>query len=154
MAKEALRTAVAEIVNGTRAAPAHSTYHALAELGKAIKTIFLFRYLHEESLRLENHKGLNVVENWNSANNFIFYGEKGEIATNRIEDQELTMLSLHLLQACLVDVNTLFIQEALSTSLNACFRHFPCNPAGGSRMTKLSCWEACQILHQCFPSAE
>jgi TnpA family transposase len=98
----------------TRATPAHPTYQALAELGKAIKTIFLCRYLHEESLRREIHEGLNVVENWNSANNFIFYGEKGEIATNRIEDQELAMLSLHLLQACLVYVNTLFIQEVLA----------------------------------------
>lgn len=98
----------------TRAEPAHPTYQALAELGKAIKTIFLCRYLHEESLRREIHEGLNVVENWNSANNFIFYGEKGEIATNRIEDQELAMLSLHLLQICLVYVNTLFIQEILA----------------------------------------
>jgi TnpA family transposase len=98
----------------TRAEPAHPTYQALAELGKAIKTIFLCRYLHEESLRREIHEGLNVVENWNSANSFIFYGEKGEIATNRIEDQELAMLSLHLLQICLVYVNTLFIQEILA----------------------------------------
>ncbi|MCB1964843.1 MAG: Tn3 family transposase, partial [Candidatus Accumulibacter sp.] len=98
----------------SRADPVHPTCQALAELGKAIKTLFLCRYLHEESLRREIHEGLNVVENWNSANSFIFYGEKSEIATNRVEDQELAMLSLHLLQACLVYVNTLFIQEVLA----------------------------------------
>lgn len=98
----------------TRSERSHPTYLALAELGKAIKTIFLYRYLHDESLRREIHEGLNVVENWNFANNFIFYGEKGEIATNRVEDQEPGLLSLHLLQASLVYVNTLFIQEVLS----------------------------------------
>ena len=77
----------------------HPTYRALVELGKAIKTTFLARYLHEESLRREINEGLNVVENWNSANGFIFYGKSGEIATNRLDDQELSVLSLHLLQA-------------------------------------------------------
>lgn len=98
----------------TRSGPAHPTYQALAELGKAIKTIFLCRYLHDETLRCEINEGLNVVENWNSANDFIFYGERGEFATNRVEDQELAVLSLHLLQICLVYVNTLFIQEVLT----------------------------------------
>jgi hypothetical protein len=69
-----LGTADAEAIlrRFTRNNATHPTYLALAELGKAIKTIFLCRYLHEEALRREIHEGLNVVENWNSANGFIF----------------------------------------------------------------------------------
>ncbi len=92
----------------------HPTYQALCELGKAIKTIFLCQYLHSIELRREINEGLNVVENWNSANSFIFYGKGGEIATNRLEDQELAVLSLHLLQISLVYINTLMIQQVLS----------------------------------------
>ncbi len=97
----------------TRSNLQHPTYRALAELGKAVKTIFLCRYLRSEALRQEIHEGLNVVENWNSANGFIFYGKGGELATNNRADQELGLLALHLVQNCLVYINTLMLQEVL-----------------------------------------
>jgi len=36
------------------------------------------------------------------------------VSSNRHEDQELSMLSLHLLQNCMVYVNTLMIQQVLA----------------------------------------
>src|SRR5271166_3564689 len=39
-------------------------------------------------LRREIHEGLNVIESWNGANDFILYGRGGEITSNRLEDQE------------------------------------------------------------------
>ena len=54
-----------------------------------------------------------MVETWNSANGFIFFG-RGEVASSRLEDQEASVAALHLLQACLVHVNTLMLQRVLA----------------------------------------
>jgi hypothetical protein len=42
------------------------------------------------------------------------YGKGGEFASNKPEDQEVLMLSLHLLQISLVYINTLMMQQVLS----------------------------------------
>jgi TnpA family transposase len=97
----------------TKANVKHPTYQALGELGKVLKTIFLCQYLAQEELRREINEGLNVVENWNSANSFIFYGKSSEMATNQPGEQILSVLSLHLLQVCLVYINTLMLQQVL-----------------------------------------
>jgi TnpA family transposase len=92
----------------------HPTYKALAELGKAIKTIFLCRYLQDENPRREIHEGLNVIEQWNGANDFVFFARRGELVSNRTEDHQLSMLALHLLQNCMVYINTLMMQQLLA----------------------------------------
>jgi TnpA family transposase len=57
---------------------------------------------------------LNVVESWNGANAQIAYGKASDIATNRRDEAEMTVLCLHILQAAMVYVNTLMIQDVLA----------------------------------------
>jgi len=89
-------------------------YQAFLEVGKAARTIFLCRYLSSEELRIEINEALNVVERVNSLMKFIFYGNYGEISTNREQDQELSLLCLHLLQVCMCYITTILIQTTLS----------------------------------------
>ena len=93
----------------------HPVYQALQELGRVVKTIFLCRYLSSAELRQEIHEGLNVVERWNSVNDFIFYGKKSILSSNDLTSQELSVLALHLLQASLIYINTLMIQKVLES---------------------------------------
>jgi TnpA family transposase len=108
-------------------------YQALIELGKAVKTIFLCRYLLSEELRIEINESLNVVERLNGVMDFIFFGKLGEMATNSIDDMELSVLCLHLLQVSMVYINTLLIQEILS------------DPAWKNRMTPTD-WRAMSAM--------
>ena len=92
----------------------HPVYRAIIEIGKVSKTNFLCRYLMVEELRIEIHEAQNVVERLNSVMGFIFYGKLGEISTNVKEYQELGIVCLHLLQACMSYINTLIFQKVLS----------------------------------------
>ena len=111
-----LRTAETEAIlrRFTKKNVQHPTYKAFAELGKAIKTIFLCCYLHDKALRREINEGLNVVEQWNGATDFVFFARRGEMASNRREDHEVSMLALHLIQNCMIYINTLMIQKVLA----------------------------------------
>ncbi|GAA4224801.1 hypothetical protein GCM10023075_21180 [Streptosporangium album] len=92
----------------------HPTYQAMLEVGRAQKTIFVARYLRLRELQREIQEGLNVVESSNGANSVIFYGKGGDIATNRREELEMTVLCLRILQAALVYINTLMLQDVLA----------------------------------------
>jgi len=110
-----LKTAEAEQVlrRFTRGGPKHPTYKAIEELGKAVKSVFIAEYIAAKELRREIHEGLQVVENWNSANSDLFYGSAGTLKGSDRESQQVSMLALHLLQSALVFVNTLLIQNVL-----------------------------------------
>jgi len=106
----------------------HPTYKALLELGKVEKTIFLCDYLPSAESKGEVQAGLKVfaslsslhktvnyksIENWNGANDFIFYGSGGKFETNNPEKMEISMLCLHLLQNCLILINTILLEQTI-----------------------------------------
>ena len=55
----------------------HPVYKALTEIGNAVKTIFLCRYLTSEELRIEIHEALNVVETTQWHHGFYFLWKIG-----------------------------------------------------------------------------
>ncbi|SFO74089.1 Tn3 transposase DDE domain-containing protein [Actinomadura madurae] len=96
----------------TRSA-SHPTYAAMLEVGRAEKTCFLARYLRIRDMQREVNDGPNVMEPWNGANDIIHFGKRGDIASNRRDEQELEILCLYILQAALVYINMLMIQDVL-----------------------------------------
>ena len=77
---------------------------SIIETGCAQRTVFPARYLSDPNLQCEVNECLNVIEARNRGNSILFYGKGGDIASNRRDEQQLSVLCLRVLQAALVDV--------------------------------------------------
>ncbi len=53
------------------------------------------------------------MENWHSANRFVFFGNNGELTYSDRIGQETSIQALHLLQNSMININNLMLQQVL-----------------------------------------
>lgn len=63
-------------------------YHALKELGAAVRTYYLLRYISDNALREQITATTNKVESFNYFSKFFFFGSEGVIRENDPIEQE------------------------------------------------------------------
>jgi TnpA family transposase len=61
---------------------------ALQELGHAVRTAFMLRWIRDDHLRREVHKGTTKVERSHQLTKFLNFGAEGGLKTNSPADQE------------------------------------------------------------------
>ena len=100
----------------------NTTYRAILEFGKVVKTNFLCEYLPSPDLQREVQEGLNKVEAWNGLNSFIHYGKAGGITERQLMDQRQSVACLQLIQSCIIFWNT-YVMDLLFGDRNSQFDH-------------------------------
>jgi len=69
---------------------------ALQELGHAVRTAFLLRWIRDANLRREVQKGTAKVEGSHQFAKFLNFGTEGGLKTNSPEDQEKAIVNNEL----------------------------------------------------------
>jgi len=81
-------------------------HQALAELGRAYKTVFVLRYLDDEALRRRVGRELNKGEASHELSRFLCFGKGGALRGREFEDQLHTFSCLAVLHNAVVAWNT------------------------------------------------
>jgi TnpA family transposase len=77
-------------------------YHAFRELGRAVRTGFLLRYLSDSELRATIQAALNKNESFNNYTQWVAFGGEGLIAENDRAAQRKIVKYNQLLSNCLI----------------------------------------------------
>ena len=75
-------------------------YGAFRELGRALRTEFLLKYLHSAELRSLIQAATNKSEAYNGFTQWVAFGGEGTIATNDREEQRKMIKYNHLVANC------------------------------------------------------
>ncbi|MBD2766642.1 Tn3 family transposase [Hymenobacter sp. BT664] len=79
----------------------HPVYLALRELGRAVRTEFLLRYMDDQDLRQRIDDQLDKLESAHSFARAVFYGQNGQIPYAGKEEQQLADACKRLVQNAL-----------------------------------------------------
>ncbi|HFK1785828.1 TPA: Tn3 family transposase [Bacillus cereus] len=88
-------------------------YQAFRELGSAIRTLFLLKYLSDEKLRSTIQAATNKSESFNGFSKWLFFGGEGIIAENNRERQRKIIKYNHLIANCLIFYNVFHLTRIL-----------------------------------------
>jgi TnpA family transposase len=91
----------------------HPVYLALRELGRAVRTEFLLRYMDDQDLRKRIDDQLNKLESTHTFARAVFYGQNGQIPYAGKEEQQLADACKRLVQNVIVCWNCLYLNQYL-----------------------------------------
>lgn len=91
----------------------NSVARALKEMGRIEKTIFLLKYMSNESLRREILVGLNKGEAMNGLARALFFGKSGNLREKDLQDQLQRASCLNILLNVVVIWNTVYLTRAI-----------------------------------------
>lgn len=107
------KTAPAHLIVGrlSKAPSADRLAKAITQLGRAVKTIFIFRYLGDEGLRRRIHKQLNRGEARHQLAKHLFFANQGEFRDGDYEAMMHKASCLSLLSNAVLVANTSAIDQ-------------------------------------------
>jgi TnpA family transposase len=91
----------------------HPLYLALRELGRAVRTGFLLRYLDDQDLRKRIDDQLDRLESTHTFARAVFYGQNGQFRYASKEEQQLADACKRLVQNVIVCWNCLYLNQQL-----------------------------------------
>jgi len=111
------KTAPAHLIVGrlAKAPSADRLAKAITQLGRAVKTIFIFRYLSDEALRRRIHKQLNRGEARHQLAKHLFFANQGEFRDGDYEAMMHKASCLSLLSNTVLVANTAAIDHVIRT---------------------------------------
>lgn len=92
----------------------HNTLaRALLEYGRAVRTLFILRYLADPELQRRVHRQLNKGESLHALRRRLFYANQGHVHRRHHEAQTEQALCLTVVTNAVVLFNTVYLQDAL-----------------------------------------